>query len=255
VITTLSLSIEAILESFTITIAHFAHPNPTYQRPSARSQTQSNSDRDLPRGSQRNLNYNSLKNQEFLTKLAQRQQSLSEMVDELPTTEQKFTTKRWIDEVESITKKFEKFLLLNENLEEIFAHEKCSQQELLFQIETVKDRLGEYGTEIESLEIEKEKLMEIIQDEGLTIPDLDSLPQVPSNKTLKDKLKAHERSIKSLEKKLAIEQTFTKSLLENFAPICGKYDDPKNVDLTDRDQVLEFMGDLVTKMEDDNKWL
>jgi hypothetical protein len=54
---------------------------------------------------------------------------------------------------------------------------------------------------------------------------------------------------------LTIEQTFTKSLLENFAPICGKYDDPKNVDLTDRDQVLEFMGDLVTKMEDDNKWL
>jgi hypothetical protein len=254
VITTLSASIEAILESFSLSIAHFANPNPTQPRASARSQY-SNSDRDQPLLSQRNLSYNTLKNQDFLTKLGQKQNSLSEMVSELPTTELKFTSKRWIDEVESITKKFERFLLLNENLSEIFAHESNSQQELLFQLETVKDRLGDYGTEIESLEIEKEKLIDIIQDEGLTIPDLDSYPQVQSNKSLKDKLKSNEKSMKSLEKRLSQEGAFNNKLLEYFGPICRKYDDANNLDLTDRDEVLEFIGDLILKMENDNKWL
>lgn len=208
------------------------------------------------------MNFDSMKKEEytsksFINKMAQKKVEIKEIMDELPSTELKFINKRWLDEVDNIENSFLKYLGIQQNIEELFFDNCREQSNLQNQIQIVKDTVGEKIIEIESLQFEKGKLLEIVKDEGLEVPEFDLEP-VESIKDLKGKLREVMRDNKKLQNILEKESIFEQSFFETFIPFNEKYSNINEIQDGDKDNknyLLVFIRDLLNKMEEDNRWL
>lgn len=103
----------------------------------------------------------------FLTKLTEKKNELNEIMNEWSNTESKYINKKWIDEVDNIEKKFKKYLEFVEILESQFQENNHIQQDLKFNLQSIKQNIGCKMGEIESLELDREWLLDVIKKEGL----------------------------------------------------------------------------------------
>ena len=201
----------------------------------------------------RDMMLNASKN--FFNKLAMKKVEIKEIMEELPSTELKFINRKWLDEVDTIEATYIKFLSLQENLEESIEEVYSREQGLKVQLSTIKENFGEKLREIENLKFEKSKLIDIIKDEGLSLPDFE-VQAAETVKELKESLKNSYHEAKRLEHLLSKEENFEQLFFENFMPHIEKYDqEAGEIDINNKNDVLYFIRDLLQKMEDDNKWL
>lgn len=257
IITILNLLSENILDSFSQTIQKNLIKNKSPLRDNL-----SNDYSPLEGGSDTNsrkfnshretVSYN---NRNFINKLAMKKVEIKEIMEELPSTELKFINRKWLDEVDTIEGTYMKYLSLQENLEEAMEETYTQEKNQKYQLETIKENFGEKIREIEDLKFEKEKLIEIIKDEGLALPNFEISP-AETVKQLKETLKDSHREAKKLQNQLSKEEKFEQLFYDNFIPFLEKYDiDAECIDINNKNDVQYFIKDLLQKMEEDNKWL
>lgn len=248
---------ETILDSFNKTILkNSARKNNTLRESLTSEQNPLEGQSDYNSGnfnSNRDMMLNASKN--FFNKLAMKKVEIKEIMEELPSTELKFINRKWLDEVDTIEATYIKFLTLQENLEESIEEMYSREQGLKVQLDTIKENFGEKLREIENIKFEKSKLIDIIKDEGLSLPDFE-VHAAETVKELKESLKNSYHETKRLEHLLSKEENFEHSFFENFMPQIEKYDqEAGEIDINNKNDVLYFIKDLLQKMEDDNKWL
>ena len=197
--------------------------------------------------------------QVFMSKFSDARNQCNALVDENNNLEIKLSNKKWIEKYEFQETNFEKFMNTLEGIEQAFINKVENEDAFSEKVKILEEEIDKKNNEIqlnlnqigkfEELKNDHDKfLIAFGANQNITLTSEQSHQNSEGFSSINNLT-----SFEILYKNLQDYSSFVTNFTEFFKEKATKY--KATVDFSSKDDVLKWVGSLVTKMESDNKWL